>query len=119
MGTISRISTYSQPAQPLNFLGHLADNYLNWADKLSFYRYMLIGILIIIQGNIIAPLNLILITHVNLGMDFIFVPLVTLTTMAVLVSNIAMIPMRYVMGIFIANLAINLAIAGIHFVHIF
>ena len=118
MATISRTSAYTQPAQQVNILSQFAYAYSNWADKFSYYRYMMVGILLIIQGNIIAPLNLIMITHFNLGLDLIFVPLVTLTTMAVLVSNIAMIPMRYVLGTFLANLVINLAILAIHLVYI-
>ena len=119
MATISRATTYHQSSQQSNILSQLAANYSTWADSLTYYRYMLIGILIIIQASVIAPLNLIVVTHYNLNMDEVFVPLVTLTTMAVLVSNIAIIPMRYVIGIFITSLAINIAILAFHLIYLF
>ena len=119
MATLTRTNTYSQPAEQVSILSQLIKSYSKWADYMTYYRYMIIGILIILQASVIAPLNLILITHYSLNLDVIFVPLVTLTTMAVLVSNIAIIPMRYVLGIFIASLAVNLAILAIHLVYIF
>lgn len=87
-----------------------------WCDSLENYRFPIAGALIIIQGCIVAPPLLLLISFFHSAFSDISILLFTLSTFAVLVSNISILPMRYIVGVFGFNLLLSIAIAALHFV---
>ncbi|MCR6640535.1 MAG: hypothetical protein NVV82_16425 [Sporocytophaga sp.] len=87
-----------------------------WCDSLEDYRFPIAGALIIIQGCIVAPPLLLLISYFNSTYSDISVLLFALFTFAVLVSNISILPMRYIVGVFACNLLVTLAIAAVHLI---
>ncbi len=87
-----------------------------WCDSLENYRFPIAGALIIIQGCIVAPPLLLLISYFNGAFSDISVLFFALFTFAVLVSNISILPMRYIVGVFTLNLLVSIAIAAVHLI---
>jgi len=87
-----------------------------WCASLENYRFPIAGALIIIQGCLVAPPVLLLVSYFNNVYSDISVLLFALFTFAVLVSNISILPMRYIVGIFGLNLLVSLAIVAVHLI---
>jgi len=87
-----------------------------WCDSLENYRFPIAGALIIIQGCIVAPPLLLLISFFNSAFSDLSILLFALSTFAVLVSNISILPMRYIVGVFTFNILLSIAIVAIHLV---
>jgi hypothetical protein len=81
--------------------------FLQWCDTMEFYRFGILAAIVAVQGCILVPITLLLSLYVNIGISDITLLAVTVSTMAVMVTNMALTPMRVIIIVFVLNLIIH------------
>ena len=95
------------------------DKFATWCEAIENYRYPLMAIIVAIQGCIVIPVALLLAQYINIGLEDVTVIAVAATTMAVMVTNMALTPMKVVVSTFTLNLLINFSLVAIHVIALF
>ncbi len=78
----------------------LLTKFNHWADRLDYYRLVLLVAAISIQGCITAPFAL-WSMHAIVGFNVVQLTIVTLSSFGILVSNLAVQPMRVSIPVFV------------------
>ena len=85
-----------------------------WTNRMEIYRYPLMVAIISIQGCVLIPITLLLSLFWNVGISGLTLFGVTLSTMAVMVTNMALTPMKVIIWTFILSVLINCSLILYH-----
>ena len=94
----------------------IIDHFFTWCKELEDYRYPILAAIVIIQGNLIIPPLLLLSLNYNIGLGDIPIVSATITTMAVMVTNMSLSSMKVIVITFALSLLINISLILVHFV---
>lgn len=89
-------------------------NFFAWCESQEDYRYMILVGIIMIQGNIIIPGALFAILKLETAFTGLSVYLLGASTLGVLVTNLAQVPMKYVISAFFINVALIFTLVMLH-----
>ena len=67
-----------------------------------------------VQGNILAPVALLIIQYYDFGYQDYFAGLLAVLFLGVLVMNLAVLPVRLIVNVFLLNVAIHAALIAWH-----
>lgn len=115
MKAISSNSNQINISRDLNLPSTLeVKGFAQWCKELESYRYLVLSALLIIQGCILVPATLFSMFYFNVGITGLGVYLTGFTTLAVLVVNIGIAPMKWIVSTFIVNCLVLLSLILIH-----
>jgi hypothetical protein len=86
----------------------LGFNFTTWCASLESLRYIILAAIIMIQGNIIVPATMLVLLNFGSAFTGTGVTLLAVSTFAVLVTNLAQVPMKWIIGSFLVNLILCL-----------
>ncbi len=93
----------------------LWSNFNEWCLSLENYRYMILAIMVIVQGCIVVPGTLVPILMTPSVITPAGVLFAAIATMGVMVTNISISPMKAIVLTFLFNVLLMVSVVGIHF----
>lgn len=85
-----------------------------WMEDLESARYVVLVAAILIQGCLVIPAVLFTIQHISTAMQDIAIGFLTLSSFAVVVSNISLASMKAIVYILLSAIAGSILLIGYH-----
>ncbi len=98
--------------QPANWIAQY-DTFVRLLER-GNNRWGMQGVMLAVQGNVIAPLALLIFQYYDFGYQDYFAGLAALLFIAVLVANLALLPVRLTLLIFWISLATQAGLIAYH-----
>lgn len=94
----------------------LLKDFFTWCESMEDYRYLILVGIVLIQGNIFIPGALFAILKLETAFTGLSVYLLGASTLGVLVTNLAQVPMKVVISAFIINFVLIFTLVMLHII---
>ena len=113
------MATITNPHSSANYTHTISteatqSNFTKWCQSLEPVRFMVMSFILMVQTCVIAPAVVLLSSFFDKGITAPTIALAAFSTMAVMVSNISLLPMKAIIITFIICLVINLSLIAVH-----